>query len=56
MFSTGRIELVAAGIDELQAVVRRAERGDGLQALEAADAVIGVDDEIADRETCRLGR
>ncbi len=38
---------VAAGVVNLQAIVRRARRLDGLQADEAADAVVDVDDEIA---------
>ena len=35
--------------------MRGAERGDGLEAVEAADAVVGVHDEIADGEAGRLG-
>ena len=38
---------VAAGVVDLQAIVRRARRLDRLQADEAADAVVDVDDEIA---------
>ena len=49
-------QLVAAGIDKLEAVVRRAERGDRLQTGEAADAVVSMDDEIADREARRFGQ
>jgi hypothetical protein len=40
---------------DFQAIVRRAGRLDGLQADEAADAVIDVDDEIAGGEARRLG-
>ena len=40
-------QLVAAGVVDFQAVVRRARGLDGAQADEAADAVIDVDDEIA---------
>ena len=50
----GQIELVAAGIADLQAVVRGAERGDGGEPVEAADAVVGVHDEIADGEAGRF--
>ena len=38
---------VAAGVMDLQAIVRRARRLDRLQADEAADAVVDMDDEIA---------
>ena len=41
------VELVAAGIVERDAIVRRLLDRDLGQALVAADAVIGVDDEIA---------
>ena len=51
-----QVELVAAGIDDLEAVVRRAGRLDRLQPVEAADAVVDVDDEIALGEAGRLGR
>ncbi len=49
-------QLVAAGVVQLEAVVRGAEHGDGLEAGEAADAVVGVHDEIADRKARRLGQ
>ncbi len=42
-----QIELVAALIDQLQAVMRLAVSLDGGKADETADAVIGMDDEIA---------
>ena len=48
-------QLVAAGIVDFQAVVRRARRFDGAQADEAADAVIDMDDEIAGGEARHLG-
>ena len=41
---------IAAGVMNLQAVVRRARRLDRLQADEAADAVIDMHDEVARRE------
>ena len=41
---------VAAGVMDLQAIMRRARRLDGLQADEAADAVVDMDDEIAGGE------
>ena len=47
-------ELGAFGVGDLQAVVRGAQRGDGGEAVEAADAVIGVHDEIADAEAGRF--
>ena len=40
-------QLVAAGIVDFQAIVRRARGLDGAQPDEAADAVIDVHDEIA---------
>ena len=46
---------VAAVIVDLQAIVRRAQRLDGFQSGEAADAVIDMDDEIASGETGELG-
>ena len=49
-------QLVAARVVELQAVVRGAQHGDGLEAGETADAVVGVHDEIADRQARRLGQ
>ena len=48
-------QLVVAGIEHAQAVVRRAGDVDRLQRLVAADAVIGMDDEIARRQVGRLG-
>ena len=50
-----QVELVAAGVADLQAVVRGAQRGDGGEPVEAADAVVGMHDEIADAEAGRLG-
>ena len=49
-------QLVAASIDQLEAIMRRAQRRDGLQSGEAADAMIGVHDEIADRQARRFGQ
>ena len=49
-------QLVAAGVVQLQAVVRGLENGDGLETGEAADAVVGVHDEIADGKARRLGQ
>ena len=40
-------QLVAAGVDQLQAVVRGAADLQRLQPLEAADAVLGMDDVVA---------
>ena len=48
-------QLVAAGVVDLQAVVRRARRLDGAQADEAADAVIDMDDEVAGGKARHLG-
>ena len=48
-------QLVAAGVMDFQAVVRRARRLDGAQAHEAADAVIDVDDQIAGGKARHLG-
>ncbi len=48
-------QLVVAGIEHAQAVMRRAGDVDRLQRLVAADAVIGMDDEIARRQGRRLG-
>ena len=42
-----QIDAVVAGIEDFEAVVRGAGRLDGLQADEAADAVVDVDDEVA---------
>ena len=47
---------IAAGIVDLEAVVRRARRLDRLQADEAPDAVIDMDDEIAGGERARFGQ
>ena len=55
MFSTGRYSLARFGVVDFQAIVRRAGGLDRLQADEAADAVIDVDDEIAGREARHLG-
>ena len=55
MFSTGKVELGVAGVVQLQAVVRRARRLDGLQPDEAADAVVDMDDEVAGVEAGGLG-
>ena len=49
-------QLVAAGIVDFQAVVRRAGGLDRLQADEAADAVVDVHDEVAGREARRPRR
>ena len=49
-------EPVAAGIMQFEAIVRRARRLDGLQPLEAADAVVDMDDEIARRQRRDLGQ
>ena len=46
---------VVAGIVELEAIMRRAGRLDRLQADEAADAVVGMDDDVAGRERGRFG-
>ena len=48
-------QLVAAGIMDFEAIVRRAGGLDGAQAHEAADAVIDVDDEIAGGEARHFG-
>ena len=47
---------VAAGIVDLEAIVRRARRLDRLQSDEAADAVVDMDDEIASGERARFGQ
>src|SRR5205823_10715282 len=49
-----QIELVAAGIFERDAVVRHLADGDLRQPFVAADAVVGMDDEIARRERRQL--
>ena len=46
----GKIELVPAGVMNLQTVVRRAGGGDRFEADEAPDAVIDMHDEIARRQ------
>ena len=46
---------VAAVVVDLEAVMRRARGLDRLQPLEAADAVVDVDDEVAGRQRRRLG-
>ena len=51
-----QVEPVAAGVFEGDALVRGAHRGDGLEALVAADAVVDVDDEIARGEAGGLGQ
>ena len=51
----GQIELGALGVGDLQAVVRRAQRRDGGEPVEAADAMVGVHYEVADAEAGRLG-
>ncbi len=56
MFSTGRIEPAVAGIVDFQAVVQRAGSLDGLQPDESADAVVGMDDDVAGREATRPRR
>ena len=45
---------VAAGVVDFEAVVRRARRLDRLQADEAPDAVVDMDDEIARGQRARL--
>ena len=51
----GQEQPVVAGIHEEQAIVGRALHLDGLEALEAADAVIDMDDEIAGRKRRKFG-
>ncbi len=51
----GQIELIALGVFDLDAVVGRALHLNGLEADEASDAVIDVDDEIARRQRTRFG-
>ncbi len=48
-------QLVVAGVVDFQAVMRRAGGLDGLEADEAADAVVDMDDEIAGGEARDLG-
>ena len=50
------IELVAAGIMHFEAIMRLAGRLDGCETGEAADAVVGMDHEIAEGEARRLGQ
>ena len=50
-----QIELAVGGVVDFEAVMRRADRLDGLQADEAADAVVGMHDDVAGRQRCRLG-
>ena len=50
-----QIELVAARIMHFEAIVRLARRLDGREAGEAADAVVGMDHEVADREARHFG-
>ena len=50
-----QIELVLAGVMDLQAIVWRASRLDRLQPDEAADAMVDVDHEVAGRQTRQLG-
>ena len=46
---------VVAGVEHAQAIMRRAGDVDRLERLVTADAVVGMDDEIAGREVGRLG-
>ena len=55
MFSTRQVELLAAVVDQAQAVVRRRADAEGLQAVVAADAVFLVDDQVALGNLGRLG-
>ena len=48
-------QLVAAGIMNFETIVRRAGGLDGAQPMEAADAVVDVDDQIAGGEARHLG-
>ena len=50
------VELVAAGIFERDAIVRRLADLDRGQPLVAADAMVGVDDEVARRQRRQLGQ
>ena len=50
----GHVQLVAARIVKRDAVVRRLADGDLRQPLEPADAVIGMDDEVAGRQRREL--
>ena len=50
-----QVELVAAGIFQAQALVRRPHRGDGLEPEIAPDAVIDMHHQIARRQPRRLG-
>ena len=51
-----QIELVAAGIVHFEAIMRLAGRLDGGKPDEAADAVVGMHHEIADREARDFGQ
>src|SRR5262249_59301941 len=51
----GQEQLVAAGVMDLEAVVRRTGRLDGLQPREATDAVINMHDQVARCEACGFG-
>src|SRR5207248_2765824 len=48
-------EAIVAGIKHLQAIMRRTGNIDRLERLVAADAMLGMDDEIAGGERPRLG-
>src|SRR5690606_13283987 len=50
-----QIESALAGIVDLEAVVRRSGGLDRLQADEAANAMIGMDDNVAGRKRRRFG-
>ena len=52
----GKKQLVAAGVVQLETIVRSIKHGDGLESGEAPNAVIGVHDEIANRQACCLGK
>ena len=51
----GHLELVAALVDEDHELAREAAEVEGLEALEAADAVVLVDDEVADAQVAEVG-
>ncbi len=51
----GQEQPVAAGVGEVQAVVRRALHLDHLQPLEAADAVLHMHHQVAGREARQFG-
>ncbi|MPL73680.1 hypothetical protein SDC9_19486 [bioreactor metagenome] len=52
----GDVKPIAARIFQKHAVERRAKRGDGLEPLVAADAMIDMHDKIARRQALRLGQ